>query len=850
MIPTYNEFNIMNSQEQMSVYKEMKDKGWLDYAKLFRRSSYGVYGKLAEQMYTVDPKTGDFYIPSSWSNEYENAYLREAEYRNTDWFQELFNVNLVQNHSVSLSGGTEKSNYYASMSAMLDPGYTLQSNVKRYTMNMNLSHKIYSNLTLNLNGKGYYRNQRAPGTTKSKLDALEGRVNREFDINPYSYALNTSRTLDPNTFYRRYYSPFNIKHELENNYIDLNETSLNFIGDLTWSPIKGLELKAMGAIKYTDASRENFIGENSNQAMAFRAGAVPADDNIRSRNNFLYQDKEHPQYPHNVKESVLPVGGIYDRDQNRMNGWDFRASANYSTSLNEGTHIINLFAGTEWNSVEKASAWFRSWGIQFAKGNQGLYDYHAFKKWSEENADYYSLSSTLRREQAYFANASYSYQGRYTINGTWRYEGSNQMGKTRLARWLPTWNISGAWNVHEENFFDLVKPALSHLTLRTSYSLTAQSPPLSVSNAAIDIRSYTPWRFWQEYRESGLYIYKNANEGLTYEKKHELNVGGDFGFLDNRINLVVDWYTRNNYDLIGDITTQQGDTKGNVAAMKSQGVEFTLGTKNIKDKDFNWNTDFTFARTDVEITKLYSVNRIVDLVSGSGFGLEGYSYRMLFSLPFGGLNEDGVPMMYDGNGNLIGSTTLQLRGADNFEFLIAEGPKEPVFQGGFGNTFRYKNIRMNVFITYSGGNKLRLDPIFRSSYTDLSAMPKEFANRWMLPGDEAYTNVPAILSERQTSFGNFKSTADYLYSTYNYSTERVADGSFARLKEVSISYDFPKSLLGAVKFNNLSIKLQATNLALLYADKKLNGQDPEFMNSGGVATPIPRQFTLTINIGL
>jgi len=90
----------------------------------------------------------------------------------------------------------------------------------------------------------------------------------------------------------------------------------------------------------------------------------------------------------------------------------------------------------------------------------------------------------------------------------------------------------------------------------------------------------------------------------------------------------------------------------------------------------------------------------------------------------------------------------------------------------------------------------------------------------------------------------------YAYNAYNYSSERIADGSFVRLKEISLAYNFPQKWLQGLKVSNLELKLQATNLCLLYADKKLNGQDPEFMNSGGVATPTPKQYTLTLRLGL
>lgn len=109
------------------------------------------------------------------------------------------------------------------------------------------------------------------------------------------------------------------------------------------------------------------------------------------------------------------------------------------------------------------------------------------------------------------------------------------------------------------------------------------------------------------------------------------------------------------------------------------------------------------------------------------------------------------------------------------------------------------------------------------------------------------TNVPVILSTRQ----NYEITnIDRAYSSYNYTDERIAKGDFIRLKEVSLSYNLPEKWLKPLKISDMSIKLQATNLMLLYSDKKLKGADPEFSNVGGVAMPLPRQFTATLRIGI
>ena len=323
----------------------------------------------------------------------------------------------------------------------------------------------------------------------------------------------------------------------------------------------------------------------------------------------------------------------------------------------------------------------------------------------------------------------------------------------------------------------------------------------------------------------------------------------DVGFINNRINLSADWYTRNNYDLIGLIPTQGvGGTiykYANVATMKSHGIEFTLSTSNIKTKDFSWNSDFIFSHAKNEVTDLRGRTRMMELVSGNGFAREGYPVRGLFSIPFAGLDEKGIPM-FDINGNIT-STDINFQEREKLDYLKYEGPTDPTITGSFGNVFAYKGFKLNVFMTYSFGNVVRLNPYFNYKYSDLSAMPREFKNRLTLPGDEAKTNIPAILSNPQYEANR---TLYKAYNAYNYSTERIAKGDFIRMKEISLSYEFPKSWISAAKISNLSLKLQATNLFLIYADKKLNGQDPEFFNTGGVASPVPRQFTLTLRLGL
>lgn len=839
--PSYRNYNIANSQEQMGINKEMEAKGWLSFASLANSSNSGVYGTMYNKINTYNTQTGKFELANTESA--KNAYLREAEMRNTDWFDLLFNHNIMMNHAVSISGGTDKGSFYTSFSYMGDDGWYKSSNVSRYTFNANASYNLSKTLKVKLLTSDSYRHQKAPGTLSQELDVVSGAVNRSFDINPFSYSLNTARTTDPDAIQKRNYADFNVFKELENNYIDLNVMDVKFQGEISWNPLKGLTLMALGSFRRNSTNQNHYIMDDSNMANAYRAGVTPENATIRASNPYLYND---PDDPNSLPVSVLPNGGILKHTQYAINQLDFRATATYNRDF-EGKYRVSAMAGLEASKIDRLTEAYQGWGICYNNGNIPFTDWKLFKQQNEENMNYYSYTPSTFRNMAYFGTASFMYDNRYIINGTLRYEGSNKLGRSTQSRWLPTWNISGAWNADAESWF--INPVLATAKLRVSYSLTADSGLASVSNASAVYYPSRPWRQDTFAYEQALILSQLANGELTYEKKHEFDVGVDLGFLNNRINVVADWYKRNNFDLIGRIYTQGVGGEilkyANVASMASHGVEFTLTTHNIQLPDFNWTTDFTFSYAKNKITDLTSRSRVIDLVQGTGFAVEGYPVRAIFSIPFVGLTEDGIPQFINENGDVT-STDINMQEWEKLDHLVYEGPVDPPYTGGFGNTFTYKNWSLNVFMTYAFGNKLRLDPVFAAAYSDLTAMPRDFMDRWVASGDEKYTNVPTIASLRQYQNDD---QLRYAYNAYNYSTERVADGGFVRMKEISLQYQFPNSWNKALRISNASLKFAATNPFLIYSDSKLKGQDPEFFNTGGVASPNPKQFTFTVRVG-
>ena len=833
MKPNYNNYNISNSQEQMSIYKEMEEKGWLNFSSLASSSSSGVYGKMYQLMRQYNETNGQFGLANTQAA--MNKYLQTAEKLNTDWFDLLFRNSLQQNHAVSISGGTEKAKLYASLSALYDPGWTKKSAVERYTGNLNASFDVSKWVTLTLLTSASYRNQEAPGTLSQSTDVVSGAVSRSFDINPYSFALNTSRTLDPNATYSRNYAPFNIFDELDNNYIQLGVTDMKFQGELNWKPILGLEFHALVAYRYQSSTNEHFIKDHSNQAEAYRAGV----DNhiIMYSNPYLYTD---PDDPNANPVSVMPEGGMYFRSDYSVKQLDFRGTVQYNKVIQDGKHIINLFGGMESNKTDKNQVDFEGWGFIYDEGGLPAMDPSLFKQMKEEGRTYYANAWGYTRSLAYFLTGNYSYKGKYNVNLTGRYEGTNKLGRSRSARWLPTWNVGASWNVHEENWF-YKQPVFSHMTLRASYSLVADRGPSWVTNALPVYYATQAWKPEKDLFETGIVLSDLANSELTYEKKYEFNVGADVGFLDNRINLVFDYYTRNNYDLIGDIYTQGAGgfihKYGNVASMKSHGFEFTLSTRNIQTKDFRWTSDFAFSLNRNKVATIFGDDNDGD---GKEDDLPNSGYFIGKSLgTIYGYKVDGMWQQEDvDNGTIMEGMRpgdYKLQDVDGDGAISSDkdrqilGTSKENFRWSFTNTFQYKDLSLMLYFnSVWGGNGYYLassTPYF-DGYVNRGDLNHPVYDYWTPTNTDAF--YPRI---------DYKDNASYTGTLY-------LDRSFIKLQKVSLSYDLSR-YVRPMGIHNLSLTLSADNLWTFAPHWK--GLDPETgQGLNDESRPSIRTYLLTL----
>jgi TonB-linked SusC/RagA family outer membrane protein len=834
--PSYSQYDIMNSKDQMAILLELESNAILDGASIFLARDGGVFSKWYQM---TDRRNEDGSYVVNNDDQAKMAYLQQAALRNTGWFNELFHNSVTQQHSISISSGSDKSTNYTSFSYYHDPGWTVSNNVDRFTFNENATYNLSSKLTLGISGNAYIRVQKAPGTLDRKVNVVEGEYSRDFDINPFSYALNSSRTMAANEFYRRNYADFNIKHEMKNNYIDLNALDTKLQADLSFKPITGLELNALGAVRYAKTTNEHRILNKSNMAEAYRAAE---SSNIINNNNFLWQN---PDFPDELPVVVMGKGGFYNTQDNSLFNYYTRFTGNYIRSFLDDTHIVNILAGGELSNTDRTLRYNNGYGYLWGS-DIAVTDYRILQKIIDAGDAYFGLQQKYNRQMGFFGNGTYSYKGRYIINGTLRMEGTNQMGKASIARWLPTWNASASWNVMKENFMRKQK-LLSALSLRGTYGLTANSAPLAQAMAIFNATN--TYRPFQEDREPMLYPASLANDELTWEKMYETNLGFDLGFLSNRFNISFDAYWRNHFDLIGQIRTSgiggEHIKYANFADMESSGYEFTISTVNLKHDKFAWSTNLTFSYNRNKITDLKSQPNVISLVDLDGDKKEGYSQSGLFSIPFAGLDERGHPLFYDEEGKEV--YYINFQNVKDTEFLKYEGQLDPKYVGGIENTFSYKNLKLSFFINYQAGNVIRLYPVFSSGYSDIDAMTQSLNNRWFKPGDEAYTTVPVIPSRFELQVNSDLTAA---YNAYNFSTERVAKGDFIRLKDISLTYDFNKDFVKKLGLNSLQIRGSILNLWLIYSDKALNGQDPEFSRTGGVAMPMPRQFTLSLRTNI
>ena len=762
--------------------------------------------------------------------DYKNA-------RTYDWQDMIYRTALVQNYNISLSGGSkEAGNRYAVSFSVLDQdGIIVNSNFQRYQGKINFSQNIGKKIKadLNVNYSRSITSGTNPTAAQQSSSASGWLIYSVWGYRPTKPLWDTSITDDeflstpmddpeligPNDY------RFNPALSVRNEYRKTIQDYMNAQLGLTYTIIPDLVLKVTGTYTLQERRREEFNG------------------------SMTYTGYEGSPSGNGIN------GAIY---------W-----TNWVTWLNENTltwtkhirrvHHLTLLGGLTFQGQTNDYKGTRSTNMTTESlGLNGMHTghYQTVTPW-EYN---WRMMSGLFRLQ-------YNYKYKYYLTASFRADGSSRFPKDNQWGYFPSGSL--AWNFNRE---ELLKNSswLKNGKLRLSWGLTGNNrtttpydfyPQLVVNPGSTDTGDYV---FGGEI-VSGYYPGNLGNEGLKWETTEQWNAGIDLSFFENdRIKLTVDWYMKNTYDLLLNATIPSSsgfeNAMMNIGSMRNTGWEISLETLNINKKNFQWTTSFNIA---------FNRNKVTALNMGQSSLLTSVSWDQRFNSQSPYITQVGKPSgmmygyIYDGTykaDDFIGQTLRdevpalssvarsEIRPGDpkyrdiNHDGVVDDNDRtiigcgQPIHTGGFGNSFYFYGFDLNIFFSWSYGNDIlnanRL--IFENgSISNLNQLAS-YAGRFDAV-ERPDSDIPRIGAE----------------GMFVYSSRVIEDGSFLKLRNVSLGYTLPRRALRAMHFDTMRVYISADNI---WTWTNYSGPDPEVSTRNSVLTPgfdwsaYPRAFGLTAGV--
>ncbi len=442
-----------------------------------------------------------------------------------------------------------------------------------------------------------------------------------------------------------------------------------------------------------------------------------------------------------------------------------------------------------------------------------------------------AYSGTTNRNISYFANASYSYKQKYALYASARQDGANLFGVKTNQKVVPLWAIGTGWDIQKENFYRL--EWLPRLKLRASYGFNGNV----YSGTAYLIARYVTSAL------TGLstaYIASAPNPQLRWEKVKNINIGLDFGILNERINGSIELYQKKGMDLIEDapLAPSTGFTsfRGNAAETKTDGIDLTVNLHNVKGR-FNWYSTLLFSNLKDKVIKFDAAFLATDLVNNANGGsIIAYPGRPLYgvySYEWAGLDpQNGDPQgKVDGEISKDYSTII-----NNKDGLVFHGSARPNTYGSVRNTFSFSNISISANLTYKFRYFLRQKSV-SLNYTEAIDDPHtDYTKRWQKPGDELTTSVPALVYDYDGNRNSF----------YRFSSALIQKGDHIRVQDITIDYNIDKKLWPKMPFSGLKIYGYLNNVGIIWKANKV-GLDPDYFLSRYVA---PRTLAFGIKASL
>jgi hypothetical protein len=745
--------------------------------------------------------------------------VSEMQTRNTDWFKELSRPEVTQAHRVAVSGGSPMVRYFFSAGYNDTKSGTIGSSSQRFNTlgKLNASFGKW----LDVEGKMAYRN--------SKNTGYNG-------VNPFDYAYTTSRTIplrnEDGTFHRHlcrgggYF--YNIMEELENTGSTGNVDGFESLLAINARLIEGLTYRSMFSYNITNTQRRSWATDRSNNIA-----------NIRGY-NFAEYDETSALY----HASILPYGGTMEKSNINAVNWSIRNALEYRQAF--GDHSIHVFGAVEARSnrhVGDAITGY-GWNPIFGEIFMPVYTDRFVERYVREGRLNPRTTNSVMQVASFMSTFGYGFQSKYVLNASIRSDGSNRFGHDPKYRWLPTWMLSGRWNINEERFVKNNAKWLNNLALRVSYGLQGNLHDHLTPDLVV--------RFSNRDSRSGLEVYnvhRLPNPELRWERSSSWNAGLDFTIFKNRLQGGVDAFYRYTTDLIMDrfVPTNNGRARlfFNAGEMVSEGIEGFLRYTIIDNAKwmFRFGATAGHNRSQIMLASMDDFNSRdqLDMMLAGNVAIEGAPVGALYSFRFAGLSPtNGYPLFY-GRSEEGEQVMAHMGLPENFE-LVYSGSIFPTLYGGFDFNVQYKRrLTLSLGFTYNVGNVKRLPSIFDDAQHAPDPMRNfstKHLNRWRQPGDENHTNLPVFYNEDVvSSFGrslNLVSVGTtgqrYPFYFYDRSDLQIAKADFLKFRSLRLSYDVSKDMVKTLKLSSVRLNFQILNL-FTFANKRWEGIDPESANA-------------------
>lgn len=514
----------------------------------------------------------------------------------------------------------------------------------------------------------------------------------------------------------------------------------------------------------------------------------------------------------------IPDGDIYRTNDYNTMAYNFRQQLNLNKTFRDKHYVVwivgNEIRNTKMeysdNTLYGYDSGLLSWQNIDAKAlASGIIGINGRATLASSNIT--TKRELINRFVSFYSNASYTFDDKYSISGSIRWDRSNLWGTNIKNQNKPLWSAGFSWLINKEAFFNADK--INLLKLRGSYGIGG--------NIGRNTAPYLVAQYYTDYTIGELcgMVKTPPNDDIRWEKTKTLNIGFDFAAFNYRLNGTIDVYNKKSEDLLAYINgspTQGFGTSTlttNNGAMTNRGVEVTLRGDIIRKGGFTWNSTLLYAYNKNKVTQINV--KAPSYTSQISFPLsyptKGEPLNGIYGYKWAGLNENGDPQVYNADGEIVSTAVTDLEAIRYF------GTTVPSHSGTFTNVFSYRNFEVSAMLLFEAGHKIRETNIPQINMTDgrIVTTAKDIAYRWRNPGDQATTDVPRLLfSDDKVNYNTYRTTL------YENSDKFIYNASNIKLRNISVAYRLPESICKRLMASSVKLQFNVENVATLAFDKK------------------------------